>query len=255
MPSSTQHRSPAPPLLALDSALFLDFDGTLAEFAPRPDSVPFDPSLPPLLAALSTLLGGALAVITGRPLAEIDVHLAPVRVAGAGLHGAEVRLGADEPVRRQAGPSLVGLIESLRSRFASDPRLLIEDKGAVVALHFRQAPERARECIEALEGLAASPELEVIAGHSVVEARPRGIDKGQALKTLTVEPPFAGRYPVFVGDDRSDEDGFALAQQRGGFGVKVGAGPSTARYRCPSVQGVHAWLQASLRAGQREAQG
>jgi trehalose 6-phosphate phosphatase len=235
-----------PPPLTTAMALYLDFDGTLIGFAPRPDEVRVPPWLPQLLEHLKTRLDGAVAVISGRPLVEIDRWLAPALLAGAGVHGAELRLRAGIPTRLHRPPGLDAVVESLRRQYAADPRVLIEDKGAAVALHFRQAPELAAKCLAAMDIAAAPAGLEVVAGNMVVEARAEGVNKGLALRSLAAQPPFAGRKPVFVGDDRTDEDGFDAVAELGGFGVKVGAGDTVATYRCENVDAVHAWLRRSL---------
>jgi trehalose 6-phosphate phosphatase len=237
-----------PPPLPATAALYVDFDGTLAEIALRPDHVVVRQSLPELLAALYGLLGGAVAVVTGRLLADVDALLAPLWLPGAGLHGAELRLDPHDTRRMREPGGMPELVDALRERFGADPRLLTEDKGSAVALHYRLAPERAAECIAAMRALATAPELEIILGRMVVEARPRGASKGGALRRLAAHPPFAERLPVFVGDDITDEDGFRAAAELGGCGVKVGAGETVARYRIGEVQEVHDWLLASLRA-------
>ena len=248
-PRPTEATLPAPPLLSERHALFLDFDGTLVELAARPDRVVVDEELPGTLDLLADRLGGAVAIITGRWLADVDGLLASVALPGAGLHGAEVRDHAGATVQVRAVGGIADLARALRERFAADPRVLVEDKGAAVALHFREAPERAGECREALRALATEwPGLEVVPGKMVVEARAIGADKGGALRRLCAAPPFAGRVPVFVGDDVTDEDGFAAAAAAGGFGVKVGDGPTRGHYRCAGVADVHAWLHASASA-------
>jgi trehalose 6-phosphate phosphatase len=234
-------------LLGGRHALFLDFDGTLAEIAERPDRVVVEASLPRTLESLSERLGGAVAIVTGRWLADVDGLLAPLMLAGAGLHGAEVREGGRVQVREVDG--IAGIARALRARFAGDGRILVEDKGAAVALHFRQAPERAAECVRVLRESAAQwPGLEVVPGKMVIEARAYGSNKGVALRAIAGKAPFAGRTPVFVGDDVGDEDGFVAAAELGGYGVKVGDGPTLARYRCSDVTDVRAWLRASLAA-------
>jgi trehalose 6-phosphate phosphatase len=241
-----------PPLLPGHTALYLDFDGTVAELAQSPDDVVVDESLPPLLAALAGELDGALAILTGRRLAAIDALIAPVTLAGAGLHGAELRPRPGITIFRGEPAAATPLVRRLRKRFADDPRLLVEDKDVAVALHFRRAPTRAAECREAMRAYAPPWLFDVIDGSKVVEARPRGADKGAALRALSRLAPFAGRLPVCVGDDRTDEDGIAAAQDLQGFGVKVGAGASAARYRLHTVADVHRWLQASLAGWSRE---
>ena len=228
-------------------ALFLDFDGTLADIAPRPDGVAVVEDLPGLLAALCRELNGAAALLTGRRLCEVDNFLGAVILPGAGLHGAELRFAANEESRLQWRPDTQARVNRLRRRFGTDPRIVVEDKGAAVALHFRQAPERAAECCEAMDSLFRGTDFEIILGSMVVEARPRGANKGRALQTFMAQPPFAGRKPVVAGDDLTDEDGFEAASAMGGYGVKVGTGPTHAQYRCLSVAEVHDWLAASLR--------
>ena len=235
-----------PPLLPGHTALYLDFDGTLAPLAQSPDEVMVDASLPALLAALAAQLDGALAVLTGRRLAAVDALLAPVHLAGAGLHGAEFRPKPGSTIIRGEPAAASPLAQRLRKRFADDPRLLVEDKEVAVALHYRRAPARGAECRAAMRSLASPQLFEVIEGSKVIEARPRGADKGAALRAFARLEPFAGRLPVCVGDDRTDEDGFAAAQEMQGFAVKVGAGASAARYRLPDVPAVHQWLRASL---------
>jgi trehalose 6-phosphate phosphatase len=237
-----------PPLLRADAALFLDFDGTLAAYAQHPDGVKVEAGLPVLLARLRERLAGALAIITGRSLEALDALLGPPRYAGAGLHGLEWRLEKGR-IHRSASPGGASpLLAALQGKFGDDRRIVIEDKGAGVALHWRRAPERAAECIAFMREVVTTPELEILRGHAVVEARPRGVHKGAAVQALVRHAPFAGRRPVYVGDDRTDEDGFRAALVLGGHGVKVGPEPSEARYRLGSVQAVHEWLEASLTA-------
>jgi trehalose 6-phosphate phosphatase len=240
---------PAPPLLAARAALFLDFDGTLAPIAEQPEAVQVHPELPALLAAMGRRLNGALAVITGRRLADVDERLAPFAFGGAGLHGAELRALAGGEAKLQWHVDVAPLAAELRRRFAPDPRVRVEDKQVCVALHFRQAPERAQECRDVMYELACPPEFEIVAGKMVIEARPHGTTKGRALRALLQEAPFTGRKPVFVGDDVTDEDGFAAAAELGGHGIKVGPGPTLAAYRIERPEDIFGWLQASLEAG------
>lgn len=236
-----------PPLIPADAALYLDFDGTLAHIAPRPDDVVIPRELPELLIALRERLEGAVAVITGRTLETVDALLRPLILAGAGQHGAELRAqGGDILPQVSRLESISALASAARHKFPDGGDVWVEDKGVAVALHFRQAPERATECMGVFESLANTDELELVRGNMVIEARPRGIHKGLALQTLMTQPPFAGRMPVFIGDDVTDEDAFGFVAENRGFGVKVGAGETRARYRCADVDAVHHWLRASL---------
>jgi len=238
----------SPPLaLGDDVALFHDIDGSLIEIAPEPEQVVVARYLPELLGELRGVLKGALAVVTGRRLEVIDRLLQPIKLAGAGLHGAEIRREPDGAVVSQEMRAPLGMAESLARYFADDPRIYIEDKGMTVALHYRAAAERATECQAVASALASAMGFSVTTGKMVVEVLPPEANKGQALRMMMESPPFAGRKPVFVGDDKTDEDGILVAQAMGGYGVKVGEGPSAARYRLPSVTQVHRWLAQAAR--------
>lgn len=232
---------PYPPPPDSSDALFLDFDGTLAELAERPHLVRIPPELPGLLACAAAALGEALAIVSGRRLASIDSLLEPMRFSGAGLHGAELRL---DP--RESAPALQPLMDRaaawLAARLDGGTALWLEDKGAALALHYRGAPQARGEAHDLLRQAVDGLDVEIISGHDVFEARPRGINKGAAVRALMCSVPFAGRRPVYVGDDTTDEDGIAAAQALGGIGIKVGSGPSAARFRLDSPAAVRAWL-------------
>jgi trehalose 6-phosphate phosphatase len=232
---------PSPPPPAPSDALFLDFDGTLAELAERPHLVKIPPELPGLLACASAALDEALAIISGRRLASIDQLLQPMRFSGAGLHGAELRL---DP--RESAPVLQPLMDQaaawLAARVDGNTALWIEDKGMALALHYRGAPQARAAAHELLRQAVDGLEVEIISGHDVFEARPRGANKGAALRALMAGAPFAGRRPVYVGDDTTDEDGIVAAQALGGIGIKVGTGVSAALFRLENPAAVRAWL-------------
>ena len=232
-------RPPPPP--SRTDALFLDFDGTLVDLAERPSLVQVPQDLPALLASVSAAVGEALAIVSGRRLASIDALLAPMRFSGAGLHGAELRTDPRETAPPQQS-TLDHAAQWLAARLEGDPALWLEDKGAALALHYRGAPERAADAECLLRDAVAGLDVEVIAGKCVFEARPRNVNKGQALRELMRLPPFAGRRPLYVGDDTTDEDGIRAAQALGGAGIKVGEGNSDAALRLENPAAVRAWL-------------
>jgi trehalose 6-phosphate phosphatase len=235
-------------------AFFLDLDGTLLDITDHPHHVAVDDRLVRLLKALGRAAGGALAIISGRPAADIDRLLAGPAFCVAGQHGAE-RRDFSGTMHRHDVP--LHALEKARRRFgalaAKHPALVLEDKGVNLALHFRSAPQLRSEVQDVARALAAElgGEFEVQLGKMVVELRPSGKDKGVAIAEFLDEPPFKGRTPVFVGDDLTDEFGFALINRVGGHSVKVGEGESAARWRLPDSAAVRAWLAAFVaRAGE-----
>lgn len=239
--------SKSPPLLSAGSALLTDFDGTLVELAEHPDAVSPSPDLPVWLSGLQQHLGGALAIVTGRRLAEVDRYLAPFRLTGAGAHGAELRWAGDDPTTSVVAPLETALVAGIESALADLPGVWVENKTYALAAHFRQNPAAAAECHARVERVAAGfPQVKVFGGHAVVEVRSEALSKGTATQLLLSRPPFAGRVPVFVGDDFADEEAFRIVQAAGGHGVKVGDGASVAHYRLPQVAAVHRWMRDSL---------
>jgi trehalose 6-phosphate phosphatase len=221
-------------LLRPSCALFLDFDGTLVDLAPQPEDVVVASDLLETLAALSSSLGGALALISGRPIGQIDEFLRPLRLPVAGVHGAERRSASGEVTLLATHP--LQHVEEVAARLAArHPALRVEEKRGSLALHYRQAPALEALCVQAMQdAVERSPGLALLHGKMVVEAKPGGASKGQAIEAFLAEAPFAGRRPVFVGDDLTDEVGFATVQRLGGIGVKVGEGASVAAQRLDS---------------------
>jgi len=237
-----------PPALDRHAALFLDVDGTLLEIAARSDFVQVPPRLPALLVDLTERRDGALALISGRPLAELDRLFHPWRGAAAGVHGSERRRAdgtLDHRTDSDAAAALDHIRPLLEALACGRDGLVLEDKRSAIGLHYRSAPELAAEIHAFAEALQREGDtaLRLISGKMVVEFQPRGADKGAAIAAFLAEPPFLGRRPVFVGDDATDEDGFAEIERRSGIAIRVGPiAASTARYRLPSVAAVLAWL-------------
>ncbi|MEO7578676.1 MAG: trehalose-phosphatase [Massilia sp.] len=230
-------------LLAEDDALFLDLDGTLLDLAPTPDAVSVAPGLVAVLGALRDRLGGRLAIVSGRPLAQIDAVLAPLRLAAAGVHGLQ-RRGADGVLWQATAPDLAPLRARAFDLCAFHPLLWVEEKYGALALHYRQAPDLGPLCLAALEEAArACDGLQVLAGKMIVEVKLAGVDKGTAIRDFLTEAPFAGHRPVFAGDDTTDEAGFAWVQGAGGVAIKVGEGASAARHRIASAPALRAALE------------
>ena len=235
-------------VLAPSCALFLDFDGTLVDLAPQPDAVIVPAGMIGTLTALNQYLGGALALISGRPIEQIDGFLHPLRLAIAGVHGTE-RRSADGDVTLLSTHPLERVEEAAAALAARYPALRVENKRGSLALHYRQAPELEQECLHAMQvAVENSPGLTLLRGKMVVEAKPGGASKGHAIEAFMQEPPFAGRCPVFVGDDFTDEVGFATVQRLQGLGVKVGEGPSVAFQRLESPAVFRYQLQAAVAA-------
>ena len=239
-----------PPPLTDRHALFLDFDGTLVDIAETPEGIKVPEGLPKLLERVAGRLDGALAVVSGRPLSDIDELLSPLRLPSAGLHGLEHRLAIGAAVDRVPPPPELDI---LRRRIDEagiiGNGVRLEDKGLALAIHYRRAPERGDDLAAALTAACADlAGLHMLHGKMVLEIKAQGHDKGVAVTSFLNAPPFAGRVPVFVGDDVTDEDGFRAAIAAGGFGIKVGAGETAADHRLADVAAVHHWLDAFVAA-------
>lgn len=243
----SSHLPPLPDPAA--SALFLDVDGTLLEFAEQPMAVVVPARLRALLADLQRACGGALALVSGREIDTIDRLFGLPELPAAGLHGLERRAGRGR-IRRppDAAPALAGIQGRLADFVRAHPGVILEHKRVALAVHYRAAPAQAAAVAALAEELAAElPDgLCLQQGHMVVEVRPAGADKGMAIEAFLAEPPFAGRRPVFVGDDLTDEHGFAVVNAAAGMSIKVGEGASVARYRLRDPAAVHRWLGAWL---------
>lgn len=241
-------------LVVQHTAFFLDFDGTLVELAATPDAVIVPAALKQVLAALRELASGALAIVSGRSIAAIDALLAPLVLPVAGLHGAEWR-DADGTVVRQfaADERIADMSAVLAAAVAANPGMLLEEKQASVALHYRNVPDKQAAAHDAaLRAVALFGDAFVLQpGKMVFEIKPAGVDKGHAIETLLAAAPFAGRTPCFAGDDLTDEAGFAAVNALGGLSIKVGAGDTVAVSRVDSVDHLRAWLGELVRAQAR----
>ncbi|MDY0329991.1 MAG: trehalose-phosphatase [Thiomonas sp.] len=233
-------------------AWLFDFDGTLAEIAPTPDAARVPRGLIDTVARLLDL-EVAIAIVSGRPLAEIDALMAPLRLPAAGVHGAE-RRDAGGRVQRIAVPDLRPALDLLHSFGERHDGVRVEVKPGAVALHYRLAPQLERDCIDIMERAAAEvPAMALLRGKMVVELKPQAVDKGRAVRAFLAEPPFRGRQAWYFGDDVTDEAAFAAVQDEGGIAVKLGEGPSVAAYRLPGPEQMLRWLERAAEGfeGQR----
>jgi trehalose 6-phosphate phosphatase len=228
-----------------DWAWFFDIDGTLAPIAPSPEKVFIEPEMRQLINAIRLQSNGALALISGRSLLDIDRLFPDQHGAAAGQHGAERRHPNGTVERRVIdAKSLTVMRGALRILERRHPKLLLEDKGLSLALHYRQAPEleaMVQREVRALLDRKASGFL-MQTGKCVVEILPAGNTKGTVVSEFMTEAPFQGRVPVFIGDDVTDEHAFAVVNELGGFSFKVGNGTTQARYRLGDVGAVRLWL-------------
>jgi trehalose 6-phosphate phosphatase len=210
--------------LAPDTALFLDLDGTLIDIAPRHDLVVVPPGLPDLVERLRVLCGGALAVVSGRPARDIEAFLPLPGLVFAAEHGARIRL-PDGTLEEAAGrlPKREAWLAALRAELPLWPGAHIEEKSVGFVVHYRQAPEAGPEILASLTRLVASSpgQVEILTALMAYEVRPAGVGKGPAVRRLMRIAPFAGRVPVFIGDDVTDEEGMAAAVDLGGYGLHV----------------------------------
>lgn len=246
MNSASRH-AVHPPKLQTTDCLFLDFDGTLLDLQDDPENIPPDERLAQLLHACAMLLGGALAIISGRPLARLDAQFVPHRFPAAGLHGLQRRDASGETFTSSAPhETLQAAAGRLAKAVADMPLTQLEDKGGSIALHWRRAPAREAALRElAMRELErAGPGFRLLEGNCVIELLPQMASKGSAVHAFMREPPFEGRRPVFVGDDITDAEGIAIARAHGGYGIAVGT-RITGDYHLPGVHAVRQWLEGA----------
>lgn len=245
LPPPTHH-------LGGDPAFFLDVDGTLLDIAASPDRVHVPGRVVRLLAGLQQRAVGALALVSGRAVADLDRLLHPLVLPCAGLHGAERRDAAGRFHGRRADEALGAVRRGLADWVAAHPGTLLEDKGAALALHYRQAPAAEAAARDAMaEALARlGPRFALLEGKCVLELKPAGASKAHAIRAFMAEAPFAGRRPVFAGDDVTDEDGFRAVNDLGGLSVLVGQRSGTAaRSAVDGVPGAIGWLEGFVTVG------
>lgn len=238
-----------PDRLDADStAFFLDFDGTLVDIVARPQDVVLTHRTRAVLTELMELTGGAVALISGRELADVDALVAPLRLPAAGSHGSELRLLPGGPVEEAEGHAALHRAEPGIAAFAERHGLLLERKRGALSLHYRSHPEHGEEARALVARLANdTAELRIIDGNMITELALAGFDKGKAVARMLEAPPFAGRRPVVAGDDTTDEDAFAEALRRGGIAIKVGEGETAADCRAADTGAFLDWLAAIAR--------
>lgn len=233
-----------------EAALFLDLDGTLAPLMARPSLVGPDPRRNRLLQNITHAMEGRIAIISGRSIEEVDRITDGCIACVAGLHGLERRDRRGEIDSAFAHPQLDHAIAVVEAFAQSRPELLVEKKRLGVALHYREAPDLAGDTLAFARRVAWSTGLKLQEGQMVAELRCPGSDKGDMLRAFMQEAPFADHFPIFVGDDITDEDGFAAAESLHGVGVLVGPRRRThASSRLVDVQDVLLWLELSLNTG------
>ena len=230
--------------------LFLDIDGTLVGMAPSPDAVFVAPGLAELLARIAQGLDGAVALITGRRIADADRLFPPLQLLGAGVHGTEVRTERGGPIKILAPPIPADVMHAIVGVTKIASGILVEQKGAGVAVHYRNAPAARPALVAALKRIVADAHLALAlrGGRMVVEILPRAYSKGKALVQLAGLPAFQGRRPIMIGDDIGDESALLAAERLGGIGLRV-AGEHFSRKASDfdGVDGVHAWLATFAR--------
>jgi trehalose 6-phosphate phosphatase len=235
--------TPPPSVDPVRNALFLDFDGSLVDFALLPEKIVVRPDTITLLDNTHRRMNGALAIVTGRRIANIDQHLAPLRLPAAGVHGLEFRAGAGETRRTPVSEELEEARRRLLQALSPNDPVYLEDKHGALVLHYRMHPDQevraGRLAEHSVDGLDT---LSVVSGHSIFEIRQRDITKANAVRRFMRRPPFEGRVPIFVGDDLTDEDGMRAAAALGGFGVKIGEGKTVATFRLPDTKAVQRWI-------------
>lgn len=240
---------PPPPPPRPDWAWFFDIDGTLVEIASTPWGIVVDDDMPKLMRRLNAYAGGAVALVTGRAIDAVDDLLPLPAMPIAGQHGLEVRTATGKRlIHAREADNLAHVRELLEAAVQRHPALILEHKGLSLALHYRDAPRLAGYSHRLMRLLLRTylPDFDIQKGKRVVELKPAGKDKGIAIRELMMDAPFAGRVPVFVGDDVTDEIAFRTANEMGGHSIKIGSGSTDARWRLGDVVSLRRWLMTAL---------
>ena len=237
---------PSPP--PASSALLLDVDGSLIDIAARPEAVVVPTSLIDDLRRADRLLGGALALVSGRSIEQLDALFAPLLLRASGVHGAEMRFEPDEAVIQSKADAVPQPVRrALASVLARFPGVFVEDKRFSLAVHYRAVPEHGPALGEALDDIVrrhGGGDLVLMPGHAVFELKRPGFDKGAAVRRFLDHPRFRGRRPIFVGDDVTDQPGFAAALAAGGVAYGVGRAIAGTVGTFPAPSAVRAWIGA-----------
>lgn len=259
----TRTRQPDPatavPLLQLENiAVFLDVDGTLLEFAARPDEVVVPKALHTTLERLARKLDGAVAFISGRALADVDRIFAPLRFPTVGGHGSEIRVPESDGLNHHGS---VPFDRALKQKFFDLTQLgagiVIEDKGYSIAVHYRLAPDLGGHVIAAVTDIwtkSGKRSFEILPGKFVMEVKPRGFDKGSGLREMMGYAPFAGRRPIFIGDDTTDRAAFAALPDFDGIGYSVGGIVPGATHNFDGPRDVRHWLDRLSKVARRKTE-
>src|ERR1051325_8224457 len=233
-----------------ECALLLDIDGTLLDFAPTPREVWVPPGLAKTLNRLLERTSGALALVSGRSLNDIDLIFAPSEYPAVGGHGAEMRLSTDSAAGAAPGPRMARYLKKRLAAIAQrSPGILLEDKGYSLALHYRLAPHAEKAIYEAVSLIRAdlpNAPIEVLPGKCVCEIKHSGFTKASGVRELMTHEPFKGRRPVFIGDDVTDESVFAIMPDLGGQAFSVGRRAHGVAGHFDEPRDVREWLSHLL---------
>ena len=226
-------------------AILLDVDGTILDIAPTPSDVEVPDSLRTTLRRVAERAGGALALVSGRPLRELDAIFAPLRLAAIGGHGAEIRIASDSASLRSSAPLDAALKDELKTIARKFPGVTLEDKGYSVAMHYRARPALGPTLMRKLRDLRRARSehpIELLSGKAVIEVKIAGFNKGTAVRELMAHPPFVGRVPICIGDDVTDEDAFAVMPEFDGIAISVGRKVAGVYGRFQTPADVRNWL-------------